>query len=124
MATSGQRTTGALDTALLWLAILVVLASIVGYYYFTQFADILRVLGVLGGIVIAALIASQSNYGKIAWGYMRGSRAELRRMVWPTRRETTQTTMMVVLFVLVLAAFIWALDIVLGYAVAFLTGRT
>lgn len=123
MATSEQRTASALDTALLWLAIVVLLVSIAGYYYFTAYSDLIRVLGMLAGVVVAALIAFQSALGKTAWSYVQGSRTELRRMVWPTRRETMQTTLLVVVFVLILAAFIWALDIVLGYAVTMLTGR-
>ena len=123
MASSEQRTASALDTALLWLAIAVLVASIAGYYYFTAYTDLVRVLGMLAGVAVAALIAFQSAIGKTAWSYVSGSRTELRRVVWPTRRETVQTTLMVVVFVLILAAFIWALDIVLGYAVALLTGR-
>lgn len=123
MASSEQRTASALDTALLWLAIAVLVVSIAGYYYFTAYTDVVRVLGMLAGVVVAALIAFQSALGKTAWSYVQGSRTELRRMVWPTRRETMQTTLLVVVFVLILAAFIWALDIVLGYAVTLLTGR-
>ncbi|MGN8159337.1 preprotein translocase subunit SecE [Salinisphaera sp. RV14] len=123
MATSEQRTASALDTALLWLAIVVLIASIAGYYYFTAYTDVVRVLGMLAGVAVAALIAFQSALGRTAWSYVQGSRTELRRMVWPTRRETMQTTLLVVVFVLILAAFIWALDIVLGYAVTLLTGR-
>ncbi len=102
---------------------MVLIASIAGYYYFTAYTDVIRVLGMLAGVVVAALIAFQSALGKTAWSYVQGSRTELRRMVWPTRRETMQTTLLVVVFVLILAAFIWALDIVLGYAVTLLTGR-
>jgi preprotein translocase subunit SecE len=95
----------------------------VGYYYFTAYTDLVRVLGLLGGAVVAVLIALQTTVGKTAWAYIQGSRTELRRMVWPTRRETVQTTLMVVVVVLILAIFIWALDIVLAWAVQFLTGR-
>ncbi|MES1956536.1 preprotein translocase subunit SecE [Salinisphaera hydrothermalis] len=123
MAAQEQRTASALDTALLWLAIVVLIVSIAGYYYFTAYTDVIRVLGMLAGVVVAALIAFQSALGKTAWSYVQGSRTELRRMVWPTRRETMQATLLVVVFVLILAAFIWALDIVLGYAVTLLTGR-
>ncbi|WP_423821657.1 preprotein translocase subunit SecE [Salinisphaera sp. SPP-AMP-43] len=123
MAAQEQRTASALDTALLWLAIVVLVLSIAGYYWFTAYADVVRVLGMLAGVVVAALIAFQSSLGKTAWSYVQGSRTELRRMVWPTRRETMQTTLLVVVFVLILAAFIWALDVVLGYAVTLLTGR-
>ena len=123
MATSEQRSSSALDTALLWLAILVLFASIAGYYYFTAYSDLVRVLGMLAGAGVAAAIPFQSQIGKTAWSYVQGSRTELRRVVWPTRRETVQTTLLVVVFVLILAAFIWALDVVLAYAVTLLTGR-
>lgn len=123
MATQEQRTSSVLDTALLWLAIAVLVASMAGYYYFSGYTDLVRVLGMLGGVVVAVLIVSRSAVGKTAWSYIQGSRTEVRRMVWPTRRETIQTTLLVVVFVLVLAAFIWALDMVLAYAVTLLTGR-
>ncbi|GAB3678066.1 preprotein translocase subunit SecE [Salinisphaera aquimarina] len=123
MATQEKRASSLLDTALLWLAIVVLLASIVGYYYFTAHTDLVRVLGMLGGVVVAVAIALQTQVGKMAWSYAQGSRTELRRMVWPTRRETIQTTLMVVVVVLILAIFIWALDIVLAWAVTLLTGR-
>ena len=80
-------------------------------------------LGLLGGTAVAIAIALQTAIGKTAWAYIQGSRTELRRMVWPTRRETVQTTLMVVVVVLILAVFIWALDIVLAWAVQLLTGR-
>lgn len=123
MATQEKRTSSVLDTALLWLSIAVLLASMVGYYYFTAYTDLVRVLGLLGGAVVAVVIALQTQIGKNAWAYIQGSRTELRRMVWPTRRETVQTTLMVVVVVLILAVFIWALDIVLAWAVQLLTGR-
>lgn len=123
MATQEQRTSSVLDTALLWLAIAVLVVSMVGYYYFSGYTDLVRVLGMLGGTVVAVLILSQSAIGKTAWSYIQGSRTEVRRVVWPTRRETVQTTLLVLAFVLILAIFIWALDIVLAYAVTLLTGR-
>lgn len=123
MATQEQRTSSVLDTALLWLAIAVLVVSMVGYYYFSGYTDLVRVLGMLGGTVVAVLILSQSAIGKTAWSYIQGSRTEVRRVVWPTRRETVQTTLLVLAFVLILATFIWALDIVLAYVVTLLTGR-
>ena len=123
MATSEQRSSSALDTALLWLAILVLFASIAGYYYFTAYSDLVRVLGMLAGAGLAIVIALQTALGKTAWGYIQGSRTELRRVVWPTRQETMQTTLMVIVVVLILSVFIWALDVVLAWAVQMLTGR-
>jgi len=124
MATQEKHTGSVLDTALLWLAIAVLCASIFGYYWFEPtHTDLVRVLGMLGGAVVAVVIALQTTLGKTGWAYARGSRTELRRVVWPTRRETVQTTLMVVVVVLILAIFIWALDIVLAWGVQLLTGR-
>ncbi|MES1943073.1 Preprotein translocase subunit SecE [Salinisphaera sp. PC39] len=124
MASQEEQGGSALDTALLWLAIAVLGASIFGYYWFeTQYSDLVRVLGMLAGAAVAVVIALQSAIGKVGWAYIQGSRTELRRVVWPNRQETIQTTLMVIVVVLVLAVFIWALDVVLGWGVKLLTGR-
>jgi len=124
MATQENSTSSWLDTALLWLSIAVLCASIFGYYWFeATVTDVVRVLGMLAGGAVAVLIALQSAVGKTAWSYIQGSRTELRRVVWPTRRETVQTALMVIVVVLVLAIFIWAMDIVLGWGVQIIAGR-
>lgn len=124
MATQENRTSSWLDTALLWLSVAVLAASIFGYYWFEPtVTDLVRVIGILGGGVVAVLIALQTEIGKSAWSYIQGSRTELRRVVWPTRRETMQTTLMVIIVVLVLAVFIWAMDIVLASGVQIIAGR-
>ncbi len=123
MATQEKQASSWLDTVLLWVAVVILVASIVGYYYFSRYSDLVRVLGMIGGAGVAVLVAVQSELGRIAWGYVQGSRTEVRRVVWPTRKETVQTTAMVVMVVLLLAIFIWALDILLGWGVSLLTGR-
>lgn len=124
MATQEKNASSWLDTALLWLAIAVLCASIFGYYWFEPtVTDLVRVLGILGGGIVAVLIALQTDIGKAAWSYIKGSRTELRRVVWPNRRETVQTTLMVIVVVLVIAVFIWAMDIVLAWGVQIIAGR-
>lgn len=124
MATQEESGGNLLDTALLWLAVLVLAGSIFGYYWYEPvYSDLVRVLAMLAGAAVAAVIALQSSTGRTAWGYVQGSRLELRRVVWPTRQETIQTTLMVIVVVLILAVFIWALDVVLGWGVQQLTGR-
>jgi len=124
MATQQNSTSSWLDTALLWLAIVVLCGSIFGYYWYeTTVTDVIRVVGMLAGAVVAILIALQTTVGRVAWSYVQGSRTEMRRVVWPTRRETVQTTMMVIVVVLILAVFIWAIDIVLGWGVQVIAGR-
>lgn len=124
MASRDEASASILDTALLWLAVLVLCASIFGYYWFEpQYSELVRVVGMLAGGAVAVMIALQSAIGKTAWSYIQGSRTELRRVVWPTRQETLQATLMVIVVVLILAIFIWALDVVLGWGVQLLTGR-
>jgi preprotein translocase subunit SecE len=124
MATREEQSGSFVDTALLWLAVGVLSASIFGYYWFEpQYNDLVRVLGMLAGAGLAIVIALQTALGKTVWGYIQGSRTELRRVVWPTRQETMQTTLMVIVVVLILSVFIWALDVVLAWAVQMLTGR-
>ena len=113
-----------LDTALLLLAIAIVGASIAGFYYFeSQFHVLIRWGGMVAGAALAIFIAYQSQAGKQAWIAIQGSRVELRRVVWPTRKETMQATLMIAVVVLVLALALWGLDAILLWAVKFLTGQ-
>ncbi|MGH8530647.1 MAG: preprotein translocase subunit SecE [Nevskiales bacterium] len=113
-----------LDTALLLLALVVVGASIYGFYYFENQANLLlRWGGLMLGAVAAVAIAYQTNFGKQSWLTMQGSRVELRRVVWPTRKETMQATLMIAVVVLVLSLVLWGLDAILLWSVKLLTGQ-
>lgn len=108
----------------IWLVIIVlVIAGIVANSYYNQVAGALRAAG---GIVLAALIlglAATTAQGKKAWTFIKGSRAELRKVVWPTRQETVQTTLIVVAMVLVTALILWGLDTLFLWAIGWLTGQ-
>ena len=113
-----------LDTPLLVLAVLIVMAAIGAFYYFDgQAAGWMRWLGMAVSAVVAVGIASRTQVGKLTWSYIQGSRVELRRVVWPTRKEATQTTLLIVLVVAVLSVALWGVDAVLLWAVRTLTGR-
>jgi preprotein translocase subunit SecE len=119
-----EVTRSPLDTPLLVLAVLIVLASIGAFYYFEgQAADWMRWLGMVAGAAVAVAVASRTEVGKLAWSYVQGSRVELRRVVWPTRKEATQTTLLIVVVVAVLAVALWIVDAGLLWAVRTLTGR-
>ena len=119
-----ENTRSGLDTALLFLALGVLAASITGFYYFQDQAnDLVRVAGMLAGGVVAVVIAMQTAMGRTVWGYIQGSRVEMRRVVWPTRKETLQTTLMIMVVVLILAIFLWLLDMGLLAGMKLLTGR-
>ena len=114
---------GRLDSLKLWIAILLMGAGIYGYYYFSDVMIVLRVLGLLAVAAVAIAIAYQTDMGRQVVGFVGGAQNEVRRMVWPSRTETLQTTMAVVFIVLVVGVFLWLLDMVLLRAVQFLTGQ-
>lgn len=124
MSAQTESTGSALDTVLLWIAVAILAASIYGFYYFEpQYNVLIRVVGMLGGGLIAILVALQSRPGKIAWLTMRDSRGELRKVVWPTRPETLQMTAIIIAVVLVLGIVLWGVDSLLLLALEVLTGR-
>jgi preprotein translocase subunit SecE len=114
---------GALDTAKLAAAALAVVAGIAGYYYFAATPIVVRVLVVIAGLAAASVLVFWTALGRDLWGFMQGSRIELRKVIWPTRQETTQTTLMVVVFVLVLGIFFWILDFLLLMVTRAVTGQ-
>ena len=114
---------GRLDTLKLWAAILLMGAGIYGYYYFADVMIVLRVLGLLAVAALAIGIVYQTGIGRQIVGFVSGAQNEVRRMVWPSRTETLQTTMAVVFIVLLVGVFLWLLDMVLLRAVQFLTGQ-
>jgi len=118
-----EASAGPLDTVLLALASLVVLASLVAYYYFDDTPAVFRVLGILVSLGVGAGLIYQTQLGKFLWQFIQGSRVEIRKVIWPTRTETTQTTLAVFAFVLIFGAFFWILDFVLLFVTRTLTGQ-
>ena len=94
--------------------VLLVVAGVVGFYYLGDKPLIVRVGSVLAGLVAAALRwAGPREPGKQFYAFAQESVAETKKVVWPTRKETLQTTGMVFAFVVVMALFLWVVDAVL-----------
>jgi|SRR5688572_4901204 len=106
------------DTVKLIAAILVLAGGVTGFYYFAeQYFLPYRVLALLAVTVVAIVIAYNTAAGKTLWTYAQDSRAELRKVVWPTRTETLQTTLVVAIVVVVVGLFLWVLDLGFGWAI-------
>lgn len=105
-------------------ALLLVAAGIAGYYYLADSATIIRIAPILAGFVLAAVLAWFTAPGKQFYGYSRESVEETKKVVWPTRKETFQTTGIVMLFVVVMALFLWMVDVGLLWVVRVLMGRS
>jgi len=112
-----------LDTVLLLLSVAILIGSIVAYYYYASESVLLRSVGVLVAFIVAVWVAMQSAQGKTLWGFIQGSRVELRKVVWPTREETIQTTLIVLVFAAIMGTFFWLLDLFLLWFTRFITGQ-
>lgn len=111
------------DTAKLLLALVILVGSIFAYYYYSSESALLRVIGVLIAFIVAVWVAFQSVQGQTLWKFIQGSRVELRKVVWPTREETIQTTVVVLVFATIMGVFFWLLDLSLLWFTGFVTGR-
>jgi len=126
-----QQTTtpsSSLDTVKLAVAAILLLAGIAGFYYFETWKGepvslFFRVLGLLAVVGIASFIALKTATGSQLLSFLKDSRNEVRKMVWPTRAETLQTTLMVFVIVTILSIFLWLVDMVLGWGIHALLGR-
>lgn len=111
------------DKIKLFIALLLVAAGITGYYYLQGGAPVLRLASVLAGVLLAAGVAWTSESGKRFFSFAGDSIAESKRVVWPTRKETLQTTAVVIVFAITMALFLWAVDAGLLFLVNRLMGR-
>ena len=115
---SVETTVSRFDSAK-WVVVIVLLAvAVVGNSYFANESLLYRVLGIVALAVVAGLVALQTAKGAAFWTLVKGSRTEIRKVVWPTRQETVQTTMIVVAFVVLVALLLWGLDSFLGWLVS------
>lgn len=111
------------DKIKLSLALLLVAAGVAGFYYLAEHALVLRVVTVLAGVAAAVAVMWMTEPGKQFAAFSRESVAETRKVVWPTRKETLQTTGVVILMVVIVAVFLWIVDASLLWATKLLMGQ-
>jgi preprotein translocase subunit SecE len=112
-----------MDRAKLVVSFACVVLGVWGYYHFSETAQVLRVLMVLGGLVAAGVVGWLSTPGKEFFAFAQEAWAEAGRVSWPTRKETLQTTGIVFAFVVVMAMFLFGVDTLLAFGIKLLTGR-
>ncbi|WP_226507487.1 MULTISPECIES: preprotein translocase subunit SecE [Pseudomonas] len=106
-----------------WLVVVaLVVVGVVGNQYFSASPILYRVLALIVIAAVAAFTALQTAKGKSFFVLAKEARGEIRKVVWPTRQETTQTTLIVVAVVLVMALLLWGLDSLLGWLVSLIVG--
>ncbi len=107
----------------LMLAVMIFIAGVVAFYKFEDYALWMRVLGMVGFAVASLVIAAQAESGRAALSFAREARTEVRKVVWPTRKETLQTTGIVLVMVVLVGIMLWLLDMFLLWGVQLLTGQ-
>jgi len=109
------------DGVKLFLAAAILVAGVVGFYYFSEESQLFRVLGLLMLMAASVAVIYQTAMGRGAWNFMQDARTEVHKIVWPTRQETLQTTLIVLVVVVLVAFFLWLLDMFLSWAYQLLT---
>jgi preprotein translocase subunit SecE len=123
MNANTEQTGSALDTVKLLLVVGLLAAGVYGFYAFADQPVWVRLAGLLVVIAAAVFVALQTAVGRSVWRFAAESRVEVRKVVWPTRQETLQTLLIIVIAVLLTALFLWAVDSVLFSIVRYLTGQ-
>ena len=125
MNAKSETTTGtsALDKVKIFLAIAIVIGGVVGYYAYETAPAVLRIGAVILALAVGIGVFATSSVGAELWRFIQGSRVELRKVVWPNRQETGQTTLVIIFFVIVMGIFFWLLDMFLAWGARTLTGQ-
>jgi preprotein translocase subunit SecE len=92
------------------LAVLAVIAGVVGFYFLAGKSTLVRAGALVGGLVVAVLLAWTSEAGRSFLAFAKESVRETKKVVWPTRKEAMQVTAVVFGFVLLMAIFLWGTD--------------
>jgi len=121
MSAKAADTSGSpLDKMKLVFAGLLFGAAVVAYHYFDDQSGLYRAIGVIAVAAISLGIALTTGPGRAAWGFAREARQELRKVIWPTRKEALQTTLLVVVMVIFVAIILWLLDMLFRFGVEWL----
>ena len=112
-----------LETVKLVIALLIVVGVISAFYIFADHSLLARVAGLVAGAGLAIAIAMQTDKGRQTWGFLQDAQVEVRKVVWPTRDETIQTTLWVIAIVIIVSLLLWFLDWALGSMITKLLAR-
>jgi preprotein translocase subunit SecE len=110
------------DNALLVLSIVAILGGIAAFYWYDELSLVLRIGMVVLGLAAGAGLLWLSTYGREFVQFAQAARVELRKVVWPSRTETFQTTYVVIIFAVVMGVFFFALDWILTWMTRLLGG--
>ena len=114
---------GRVDTLKIIIALLIVISATAAFYIYPELSLVIRVLVIMAAMLVSAVIGLQTEKGRQIWSFIGETQIEVRKVVWPTREETVQTTLVVVLMVFFIALFLWLLDLFLGWSIGAIMGH-
>jgi len=111
------------NTLLLAVATALLIAGVGAYYWFQDLAITpIRVVGLIAVAALASFIAAQADSGAAFFRFIKEADIERRKVVWPTHQETLQTSLMVIIVIILISLFLAAVDWLLGAAVRSMVG--
>ena len=113
---------GAADTMKWVVAFVLLAAAVVGNYLYGELSVVIRAAGVVVLIAAALGVAATTTKGKAAIDFAKESRREIRKVVWPNRQETMQTTLIVLAVCIVMSLVLWGIDGIMVRLVSLATG--
>lgn len=122
MSSKSESQPGSLDLLKWFLVVALVAVGVGGNYYFSAESLLYRVLALVALSVVAIAVAFQTTGGQGFFKLIKEARTEIRKVIWPTRAETGQTTLIVVAVVFVMALVLWGLDSFFSWLVSLLIG--
>jgi preprotein translocase subunit SecE len=112
-----------LDTVKLVAALAVLLGALVAYYWFSDWPQWARVLTMLGGLVGGFALAAFTRIGRAFFGFLGNAQIEMRKVVWPTKQETLQTTLLIFVVVVIVGLLLWLFDSFFAFLVRLAFGH-
>ena len=123
MNTQAEAQTPVFDIVKQVFSVLLVVAGVAAFYYFSEVSVLYRIIGLLVVALVVLGLMLTTNLGRSTWVFFLESKQEVRKVVWPTREETTRTTMLVFAMVFTVGLILWLLDMFLFWGVRLLTGQ-
>ncbi|MGR9100959.1 MAG: preprotein translocase subunit SecE [Gammaproteobacteria bacterium] len=123
MTSQAEAATTVFDTVKLVFSVLFLILGVAAFYYFSEYTLLYRVLGLMAIVLLSILLALATEKGRVFRGFMKDSKQEVGKVVWPSRQETTQTTLLVFAMVFIVGLILWLLDMFLFWVVQVLTGQ-
>jgi preprotein translocase subunit SecE len=123
MKTQAEAPTAISDVVKKSFSVVLVVAGVAAFYHFSETHLLFRVIGLLVAVAMAVGLMLTTEVGRSVWQFALESKQEVRKVVWPTREETTRTTLLVFAMVTVVGLILWFLDMFLFWGVRLLTGQ-